>query len=418
MVITGNVQVSESHLALGRDMVSPKELSERCFEPFKRLAASIKGSGETKPLAIMQLSHAGRQSSNFIGGRFPFQPPLAPSSIRVAAKDSGWLANAIQALAFQRPVEMSVDNIDNVVEAFVRGARAAFESGFDGIQLHCAHGYLLAQFMSTKSNHRTDEYSANPPNALRLLQRIVSGIRSSTSKAFVIGIKLNAADYARENKEGFDRVLDHFRAIAQWGKVDFIEVSGGDYENPAFMTRVTSRQALFSDFSKTAMDALESLSLGASSPLILLTGGLRTPELLHIALTSRQSHLLGIGRGSVLCPNLPRLPKQQRLFGTLDLDDPRWSAPFCPEPDLNAWPRLRSFLPTIPLVGAGISMAWYIVTIRRLAIRQPSTGHFKEKSTRPDYTLGPFGAIFWICLALCYSSACVDTIAIDLAFVK
>ncbi|KAG6841270.1 hypothetical protein C0991_000248 [Blastosporella zonata] len=422
MVVTGNVGVSNTHLTLGRDIVIPKEFSEDCLRPFKRLAASMHGSGERKGLAIMQLSHAGRQSINFIGGRLPFQPPLAPSSIsiRVAAKETGWLASMFQALAFQEPLAMSLEDIDNVVEAFVKGARAAFETGFDGIQVHAAHGYLLAQFISPKSNVRKDDYSARSSNALRLVRRIVSSIRSRTSKDFIIGIKLNAADYAtQDDSNAFQLVLDHFKSIAQWGQVDFIEVSGGDYEKPGkyllrflpsslhpnklcrpeFMAKTkSSRQALFSDFSKAAMDALESLSLNpSSSPLILLTGGLRTPELLHTALASRHSHLLGIGKGSILSPDLPRLLKEQALFGTPDSADPRWSTPFSSEPDLDAWPRLRSFLPRIPFVGAGVSVAWYVVAIRRLA-KLPSTGRTKEKypDLKPDYTLGPFGAIFWM----------------------
>ncbi|KAG6867573.1 hypothetical protein C0993_000986 [Termitomyces sp. T159_Od127] len=235
MIITGNIQVSDRHLSLGRDVILPKDLSKDNVQPFRRLAMSMRGSEDSGTLAIMQLSHAGRQSLNLIGGRLPFQPPLAPRPIRVASKGSGLISNAIHTFAFQEPNEMSVKDIDDVVEAFIKGARVAFESGFDGIQLHAAHGYLLAQFMSTKSNKRKDSYSSHPNDALRLLQRIVSAIRSYTSKDFVIGIKLNAADYvAHDNGDpnAYDRVLDHFRSIAQWNLVDFIEVSGGDYEKP------------------------------------------------------------------------------------------------------------------------------------------------------------------------------------------
>ncbi|KAG5732240.1 NADH oxidase [Termitomyces sp. T112] len=399
MIITGNVQVSDTHLSLGRDIILPKDLSKRNLQPFKCLATSMRGSGELGVLAIMQLSHTGRQSSNLIGGRFPFQPPLAPSSIRVVSKESGWISNAIHAFAFQQPTAMSVKDIDDVVEAFVKGARVAFESGFDGIQLHSAHGYLLAQFISPKSNKRQDSYS-HPNNALRILHRIVSGIRSTTPEEFIIGIKLNAADYATHgDANAYDRVLDHFEAISQWKLVDFIEVSGGDYEKPDFMTRTNSyRQGFFSDFSKAAVGVLESLSLGTSSPLVLLTGGLRTPELLQTAIVSKHCHLLGIGRASVLNPNLPYLLAHQILNRSSDLSKNIWSTPFSADPDLNAWPRLRSYLPTIPLIGAGINMAWYIVAMRRLATIRLSSGHYREAFLQQDYTLGPVGAIFsmWV----------------------
>ncbi|KAG6875496.1 hypothetical protein C0992_003583 [Termitomyces sp. T32_za158] len=189
----------------------------------------------------MQLSHAGRQSLNLIGGRPPFQPPLAPSPIRVASNGSGWISKVIHSFAFQQPIEMSVKDIDDVVEAFIKGARVASEAGFDGVQLHAAHGYLLAQFISIKSNTREDSYSCHPNNALRLLYRIVSAIRSSTSEDFVIGIKLNAADYVahgHDDPNAYGRVLVHFKSIAQWGLVDFIEVSGGDYEKPGIVAHV------------------------------------------------------------------------------------------------------------------------------------------------------------------------------------
>ncbi|KAF8069081.1 hypothetical protein FPV67DRAFT_1414625 [Lyophyllum atratum] len=403
MVITGNVQVSNTHLTLGRDIILPRDLSEESLRPFKQWVSSMQGSSGRGGLKVMQLSHAGRQSTNFIGGRYPFQRPFAPSSIRVKAKESGWLTDTLHALAFQTPLPMSVKDIDDLVEAFVKGAIVASESRFDGVQLHAAHGYLLAQFISPTSNERTDDYSASPDNALRLLHRVVSAIRAVVAKDFILGIKLNAADYAVSDEvDKSDRILDHFRAIALWGEVDFIEVSGGDYEKPEFMTTSSPRQALFSRFSKAAMDNLESLRASAPSarlPLILLTGGLRTPELLHTALTSRHAHLLGIGRGSVLCPDLPRLLKQRQLAGAQSYLDPGWSSPFRAEPDLTAWSQIRRFLPTVPLVGAGINMAWYIVEMRRLAAIPSPVGE-KMEELKPKSTLGPLGAVlrmwFWV----------------------
>lgn len=145
MVITGNVQVSSIHLSLGRDVVVPQDISYNSLQAFETWVSSIRGpkSSDNNVLAVMQLSHAGRQSTNLIGGRFPFQPPCAPSAIRVKAKGMGWLSDTLHALAFQTPRPMSLADIDEVVEAFVRGARVAYMSGFDGVQLHAAHGCEL-----------------------------------------------------------------------------------------------------------------------------------------------------------------------------------------------------------------------------------------------------------------------------------
>lgn len=147
MVITGNVQVSASHLTLGRDLVIPERLNEGSVRPFKALADVIKGPGG-RTLAIMQLSHAGRQSTNLVGGRYPFERPLAPSAVRVGAGAAlnDPIAAMAQSVLFQVPKEMSIGDINEVVAEFVKGARLAHESGFDGVELHVGHGCELITF--------------------------------------------------------------------------------------------------------------------------------------------------------------------------------------------------------------------------------------------------------------------------------
>ena len=142
MIITGNVQVSPKHLSLGRDMVVPGCNTEEALRPFQKLARAIKGKGPDQPLAIMQLSHAGRQSPNILGGRAPFERPLAPSAIALGSgkRRENIISEIFYWLLFQTPKEMTVQNIDDVVDSFVRGAKLAYLSGFDGVQLHAAHG--------------------------------------------------------------------------------------------------------------------------------------------------------------------------------------------------------------------------------------------------------------------------------------
>ena len=76
-----------------------------------------------------------------------------------------------------------------------------------------------------------DAYSAKGSNALRILHRIVKDIRSALPSQFIIGVKLNAADYTIDDDDE-ERALSHLRSIASWNMVDFIEISGGDYEDP------------------------------------------------------------------------------------------------------------------------------------------------------------------------------------------
>ncbi|KAH0826612.1 hypothetical protein J3R83DRAFT_4976 [Lanmaoa asiatica] len=396
MVVTGNIQVSREHLTLGRDMVVPEVLDEETLASFKKLARTIhsKDSREpsTCPLAVMQLSHVGRQSPNFIGGRKLGVPPMAPSPVRlgsnkrVRSRDGVTFLDAQETphpyfrALFQQPREMTLDDIKQVQKAFIRGALTALGAGFDGVQLHCAHGYLLAQFLNPKSNIRRDEYSVGSQNALRMVREIVEGIRAIVPKDFVIGVKINSADYVETGERPSDervlketqRVLDHIHTIAHWGTVDFIEISGGDYESPDFVSAkaASPRQAFFAQFAKKARECLKTnFPARVNVPLILLTGGLCSPAHLQSALDAGHADLLGIGRGSILRPDIPAILQERILNAaasgsSIALDD----EPFEHEPDGDI--QLPSWVPQIPLVGAGVGIAWYNVRMRRIAASQ------------------------------------------------
>ncbi|KAF9225838.1 FMN-linked oxidoreductase [Gyrodon lividus] len=394
MIVTGNVQVSQEHLTLGRDIVVPLLINEEKLAQFKKLARIIHAEDSREPpaspLAVMQLSHVGRQSPNFIGGRNIGVPPLAPSPIpvgsnkRVPSHDGATSleANAtphplLRAL-FQVPREMTVDDIGQVQQAFIRGALAALGAGFDGVQVHCAHGYLLAQFLNPKSNTRTDQYSLK--NALRMVHEIVDGIRDVVPKDFIVGIKINSADYVEAGEtpsdervlKGTQHVLDHIRSIAHWGTIDFIEISGGDYESPDFMsTKATSsRQAFFAHFAKKAREHMKTdAPADVALPLILLTGGLRSPAHLQTALDAGHADILGIGRGSILRPDLPAILHERitraAAAGTSIASD---GEPFAHEPDIDL--KVPSWFSKVPLTGAGVNIAWYSVRMRRIAESQ------------------------------------------------
>ena len=130
------------------------------------------------------------------------------------------------------------------------------------------------------------------------------------------------------------------------------------------------RQAFFAQFAQKARECLKTNVLAdVNVPLILLTGGLRSPSHLQNALDAGHADLLGIGRGSLLCPDLPAVLRESVLDATANgisivLDD----EPFAHEPDDNI--RLPSWVPQIPLVGAGVGTAWYNICMRRIATSQ------------------------------------------------
>ena len=120
-------------------MIIPDEITRTAVDKYCALARVIKENGS---LAVMQINHAGRQSPNFIGGRIPFvRRPLSASATEVGQNSrDGILTNITNYILFQEAREMSEMDIADVTEKFMRGARLAHLSGFDGVQIHAAHG--------------------------------------------------------------------------------------------------------------------------------------------------------------------------------------------------------------------------------------------------------------------------------------
>ncbi|KAL1746012.1 hypothetical protein HDZ31DRAFT_62575 [Schizophyllum fasciatum] len=389
-------------------MVIPSKEDTLGRAQFCTLSRAIKGTKQLCALAIMQLSHPGRQSSNVIGGRPLFCPPLAPSPVRVGSgklviNGVDALSFLLHALLFQTPREMSLQDIDNVMAQFVRGACIAREAGFDGVQLHCAHGYLLSEFLSPKTNQRRDDYSCeSPKNALQLLRRIVLGIRAAMGRTnFAIGVKIGAGDYSsardttNEALTPSERIaVTYVSEIASWGEVDFIEISGGDYEKPDFMTASSSRQPFYARVSRAIHAVLNEQCNETLRPLIILTGNIASPRAIEQVLIGDETSgacadLCGIGRMAILCPQLPlELDRELRQVHRLSDDDWRRTS-FHPMPDLTPRSPLFSWVPKIGLVGAGSSMAWYNVRMRALA-----------EGAEPNDAMGPIEAVLWMWLWL------------------
>ncbi|KAI0282805.1 hypothetical protein BGY98DRAFT_61127 [Russula aff. rugulosa BPL654] len=416
MILTGNVQVSRDQLTLGKDMVVPETITSDTVHSYKTLARAMRPVSERNlsknrddrsmphTLIIMQVSHTGRQSPSLLGGRFLFIPPLAPSACGLGRNASNWFGRLMYRILFPTPRTMSVQDIDNVVKRFVLGANLAHDAGFDGIELHASHGYLLAQFISPKTNIRDDAYGASHA-PLYLLQRIVTSIRAVLPRPFVLGVKLSSSDYVgagsvhdpRAEEEAEDRAVAHVVEVARWDMIDFIEVSGGDYENPVFLP--SSRQAFFARFARKARSAIHGLTSPSQRPLVLLTGGMRSPAIFQDALTQGHADLVGIGRGSVLAPDLPLLLKEfyaRQQMGTPDGDgdENNMGRDFLfklPTLSYTETPLIRAaasvlrslgILPLPSLIGAGTAMAWYIVTMRSIS-----------KGQKVNYQMGGLRAV-------------------------
>lgn len=148
----GNVQVSRQHLGLPLDVAIPEtEIPpSESLDRFASWAQSMQQKDTTsQPLRIMQLNHPGRQSMRVFTGRSPFSPALAPSIVPTTA-GKGMVGRLVGSLVWGTPKEMSSEDIEQVIDQFRKGARLAKETGWDGIQVHASHGYLLAQFLSSR----------------------------------------------------------------------------------------------------------------------------------------------------------------------------------------------------------------------------------------------------------------------------
>ncbi|MBW2120164.1 MAG: NADH:flavin oxidoreductase, partial [Deltaproteobacteria bacterium] len=149
---------------------------DRHIPGFQRLTRAVHDSGSK---IVMQLAHGGRQTKSALIG----DQPLAPSPVPAPA------------LCTETPKEMTVDEIQVVVRSFGEAAQRAKEAGFDAVEIHGAHGYLINQFLSQNANHRTDGYGGSLENRARLAIETVSEVKKSVGSAIPVFFRLNGEDY-------------------------------------------------------------------------------------------------------------------------------------------------------------------------------------------------------------------------------
>ena len=167
----------------------------------------------------MQLAHAGRKASNH-------REASGVGSISLA--EGGWetVSSTNQAFGdYAAPRKLSFAEIGNLVEAFGQAAKRSVEAGFDAVEIHGAHGYLLHQFLSPLSNDRDDEYGGSLENRARMLMEVISSIRNSVPETMPVFLRLSATDYA---EGGWDQ--EQTATVSGWATkagVDLIDVSSG-----------------------------------------------------------------------------------------------------------------------------------------------------------------------------------------------
>ncbi|KAI1462670.1 NADH oxidase [Annulohypoxylon moriforme] len=288
-VVTGNIIVDPTHLEAPGNMILAPSLSsinlqtDPRFVAYQKLAAAGKRGGS---VFLAQLNHPGRQTE------FALQEnPVSASDVQ--------LTKGIGALyAFGKPHPATLNEIADIKTAFVFAATYLEKAGFDGIQLHAAHGYLLAQFLSPTTNRRTDSYGGSLTNRARLIVEIADGIREATGPDFVLAIKINSVEF---QDSGFSPdEAAQLVSLLEAHRFDIIELSGGTYEAPAWHHKREStrrREAFFIEFAELVVPHVKHART-------FITGGIRTVGAMVDALESGLDGV-GLGRPSAAEPRLP-----------------------------------------------------------------------------------------------------------------
>ncbi|MBI1987158.1 MAG: NADH:flavin oxidoreductase [Nitrospinae bacterium] len=277
LIITGVTFVHES----GRSGYKMPGLHRDEMIPgWQRLVSQVHAYGAK---IAPQLFHCGRQMQSDSAQAFP---PMAPSPI--AYKRSGIT-----------PREMTEEQIWEMIGAFAEAARRAGEAGFDGVQLHGAHGYLISQFLSPYSNRRTDRWGGNFENRQRFVREVYQRIRGVVGQDYPVFIKMNVDDFV-EGGLTLEETRETAKRLSDLG-MDAIEISGGMLELTIWKCMVpgiksTEQEAYFLPYA-------EAIKSEIHCPLILV-GGMRTPARMEEILRQNKADFISLCRPFIREPDL------------------------------------------------------------------------------------------------------------------
>ncbi len=239
-----------------------------------------------------QLVHAGGQTtSKVIGG-----PPLVPTATDFAGYQD-------------TPREMTGNDISEIVSSFAEAAARAKSAGFDGVQLHGAHGYLINQFLSPLCNQRDDEYGGSLENRMRFLEETFVAVRSAVGEDFPVTIKLTAADHLEGGLEPSDGI-EIARRIEQLG-MDAIEVSSGTAVSGKLGP---ARQKIDAPDKEAYNSELSRMIKAEVNIPVIVVGGLRSGDVMQRLLWQGCADLFALSRPLIRQPNLPNIFKEDNTY--------------------------------------------------------------------------------------------------------
>ncbi|NUS44020.1 MAG: NADH:flavin oxidoreductase/NADH oxidase family protein [Mycobacteriaceae bacterium] len=339
LLLTGNVMVDRDHLGEPGHLVVDDERDLPVLTTWADIA-------HTSGTPIwMQVNHPGRQANPIVNRA----SPVAPSAVKP------------DIAGFPRPKALTEPEIEDIIERFAATARIAQKAGFDGVQIHAAHGYLISQFLSPLVNLRTDGWGGDLGRRCRFLVEVLRRVRAATGPDFAVSVKLNSADFQRG---GFTEEQSRaVVALLAGEQLDLIEISGGSLESLAMMGRPTDGSAPAAGASPREAYFLDyALRVRAAAPHIPLavTGGFRTRAAMAAALAEGACDVIGLGRPTCLLPEAGRA-----------LSDGTDTLPTAPVSRVRTGRVSRSRM--IRSLAGAVDLQWHTDQLHRLAAgREPA----------------------------------------------
>lgn len=303
LLVTGNVQVDRRYVERPGNVCIDGAQDDAARARLAAWARAAKGTGAAAVIA--QISHAGRQSNGMVN-----MAPVGPGDVAMTEMPSGF---------FGAPHAMTAAEVEEVVARFAHAAKVCAECGFDGVQLHAAHGYLLSSFLNPRANNRASLFGEGDPyhageltRRARPLMDAVRAVRAACGPAFCISVKLNSADF-QEGGLTADEAREVALALQREG-VDLLELTGGNYESGIYFDETSANPASLAEkrqsagkrestrlreayFLEYAVGIRAALDAAAPPTLpLLVTGGWRTARAMRAALASGDCDVIGLGR--------------------------------------------------------------------------------------------------------------------------
>ncbi|TXI11378.1 MAG: NADH:flavin oxidoreductase/NADH oxidase family protein [Rhizobium sp.] len=298
LLITGNVMIDR------RVLERPGNVAIDNNDGIEQLKAWAKAGTSNGNHLWMQISHAGRQSPRYVTGE-----PMGPSSVQLEM-----LGN------YARPRALREEEILDFIQRFARVAVTAKETGFTGVQIHAAHGYLISSFLSPVTNQRTDRWGGTLENRARILIEAIRATRKAVGPDFPIGVKLNSDDF---RKGGFNH--EDCLQVVKWlndESVDLLEISGGTYEQPRLLGFDGKAESKATESQRESTKKREAYFLEyavairkvAKMPLMVV-GGFRTRAAMEATLEAGECDVIGLARPLCTHADTPK----QLMSGAMDV---------------------------------------------------------------------------------------------------